>query len=293
MGFNTYYDLARTVADGTNYHQQHFHRTGSPVILGQGGWADLSMGPGNPKYNAYVGVQYEFTPMRGAGNFGIYTGPDSSTGKKYLTKVRLNSPSASLVPSTFVLCDYLGFYPLIDMDSVDEQVLDNTQASLPRYTNGIGVRAMLVCTTPQAPVASTLVYLKYTNQNNESNRLVTFNVFTSNVGQINCLGANGAAAITNTCFPFIPLWGTDTGIRSIQSITVANPCAGFASLVLVMPLATFFLREQNTPCEIDLPIQRQPIPTIYNSGYLQFVYNSTVATPATSVIQGALDFIRE
>jgi len=39
------------------------------------------------------------------------------------------------VPITMVMCDYLLFYPQVDMDSVDPQAMDNT-VTLPRYESG-------------------------------------------------------------------------------------------------------------------------------------------------------------
>jgi hypothetical protein len=65
--------------------------------------------------------------------------------------------AASGSPAVYFLCDYLGYYPLIDGDNTDEQLLVNYGASLspttdpsvptlPRYTDGIGVKAFYVTT---------------------------------------------------------------------------------------------------------------------------------------------------
>lgn len=98
-----------------------------------GTWVDLSMASGNPSPNFYSGVGLTATTLDG--NKGIYHGSDTEL-TKVLTDLQVITVSPGAVPITLQLCDYLLFYPLIDMDSVDEQFMDNS-TTLPRYSDGV------------------------------------------------------------------------------------------------------------------------------------------------------------
>ncbi|MCL5460042.1 hypothetical protein M3M33_15505, partial [Loigolactobacillus coryniformis] len=64
-------------------------------------------------------------------------------------KFMIGCVSSNVIPATFLLCDYLLFYPIIDLDNTGFQDFVNT-APLPRYTDGEGVTAFLVATNPYA-----------------------------------------------------------------------------------------------------------------------------------------------
>lgn len=154
MGFTTYPEMAAAWNAGQK-HQQHIHKTATPLLTGAGYWGDMSMAAGTPKYNAYVGNQYEFTPMVGASNFGINTG---MSGEKFLSRLNISGSgvASSAFPANVIVCDYVGFYPLVDMDDTDYQEFVNV-ADVPRHTDGL--RLMIVCTTPQTaatPIQGTM-----------------------------------------------------------------------------------------------------------------------------------------
>lgn len=111
-----------------------------------GTWIDFSIASGNPSPNFYSGVELTATVLDG--NKGIYHGADTTGGlTKVLTDLQVITTSAGAVPITLQLCDYLLYYPQIDMDSTDTQSTDNT-VTLPRYTDGAGVRMFVVAQYP-------------------------------------------------------------------------------------------------------------------------------------------------
>lgn len=260
-----------------------FHKTGSPVLTAAGMWGDLSVAAGTPKYNAYVGVQGEGTPLIGDGNFGHYTGP--AAPEKHITEIAIGTPGATFAPASFILCDYLYHYPLTDMDSTDVQPMDNSVAPVPRYADGAGVRAMLVTTTPQSATARCLV--TYTNAAGVTG--CTSSVFTavSNTGMIQ--GANQSGAAAGTFAPFVPLASGDTGVRAIESVQNLASAGGFCAVVLVRPLATILLRELDTIAEVNYLIHRRQLPRVLAGACLGFVFTSGVAA-ASSVIRGNIKF---
>lgn len=262
-----------------------FFKTGAPAALAAGRWVDLSMGAGIPTYNAYVGGQLESTALVGTANKSIYPGAPAASGqKKYLWGAGA-STAAAAVPATLMCADYLMFYPLVDGDNTDlqETITVNT---LPRYASGDGVMAAIVCTTPMTGNA-TLV-MSYTNQAGVSGRTSSSTIiFSTTVGNI-CSSSNTSAA-AGSVSPFLPLQSGDTGIRSIESFTLASPSGGLFSVVLVKPLANILLREQNVYREIQFFKEMSVLPEIQNGAFLNFF--ALCGTTTSLTLRGELQFI--
>lgn len=284
MGFRSVKDFADEADVGKEW-TSFFHKTGSPVLPAAGMWADLSMAAGTPKYNAYVGSQYEGTPFVGAGNFGIFKPGISASETMHLTDINIGTPSATFAPAIFNLLDYLYAYPLIDLDSTDVQEMDNLAAPVPRYADGVGVRAMLVTTTPQTGVAR--VNIGYTNSDGVPGRASTIYTTASNVGVLQ--GGQGSTGAASTQAPFIPMQDGDRGIRSIDTVQALSSAGGFVAVVLVRPLAEIKIREQNTPAEISYLINKRTLPKVLAGAYLNFVFSSGV-TAISSVVRGFARF---
>jgi len=173
-----------------------------------------------------------------------------------------------------MLCDYLMYYPLIDMDSTDEQLLTNFHAvdsplipTLPRYTDGVGVQAFLVATNPY--VGGAYFQIKYTNTNDETGRIskLTLTNTSTFIGTIVNSNTEGASNYS----VFIQLQAGDKGIKSIQSITFYSTNGGLAALVLVRPITSFMTREPTAWCEFDFIKDKPSIPWIYDGAYLNFL----------------------
>lgn len=286
MSFRRVVDFARAGSDDGRNWTSWMHKTTSPVLGAAGNWADLSVAAGIPRYNAYVGVQGEFTPLVGAGNFGLYTGPGVAADQdKLIVDASISSVTANVAPAYCILADYLGHYALVDMDSTDQQDLDNT-ATLTRYQNGDGVQCMAVCTVPQTNTAQ--VTVNYTNSDGVPGRLSVFWIAAANIGTINV--AAGSAAGTAQRTPFIPLASGDKGIRSIQSITCNASAGGFMSFVLVKPLMQLSLRETSTV------VEKTPFihdggraPKVLPGACLNYILTSG-ANMASSVVRGHVTF---
>ena len=264
--------------------QSFFFKTTSPAGVA-GRWYDAAVGAGIPVYQPYVGQQYEATLLIGESNRGIYTGPTPSAGQtKHLFALSAGTSTAS-VPLTMLLADYLMFYPLIDMDSLDPQDMSNP-VSISRYTSGEGVQAYLVVAAPMS--SSGTVTVTYTNSEGTANRTSTFGIVsTGTIGRIannidSTLGVGAAS-------PFIPLANGDKGIRSIQRVTCNVSMGGFCNIVLVKPLATHVVREQNTEAETVFFTHKANCVQIQNNSYLNFlILNNTATSPAP--LRGFLQF---
>lgn len=285
MTFRSPTEMANSWQNGLHW-MQPIHKTATPLLTAAGYWGDLSMAAGTPKYNAYVGNQYEFTPMVGNSNFGINTGGGSNN--RYISRLMMGGSgvASTAFPANIIIADYAGFYPLVDMDSTDQQDMDNT-AAVPRYTSGL--RLMCVCTTPQtapSPIQCTVTYLNQVGATSQ----VSFFVQAANVGQINCFHNNTAGVVSAS--PLVPLAPGDYCVTRLVSVTNQNSAGGFCAFALVKTLCGLHIPDIITPVEIDLLMHRSPVPEVQPGSYLNIIYQPVTGGTVSGIVRGQIDFIR-
>lgn len=244
-----------------------------------GQWFDLSMSPGNPlpKYwfDAAPGVAkavYQST------DGGLFHGADVSPSEKYLRTVTAISATATALPLNMYLCDYLLYYPSIDDGTTDPQILDNT-ITLPRYTTGLGVQILAI--NVAARTGGQQFSVSYTNSDGVAGRTsqtVTQNS-TSSIGTVVTSQTNIQASGN----PFIGLQSGDSGVRSIESVTMLGADVGLFSLILVKPLAQICLRGVDAPVEKDFLLCQEELPKIYDNAYLSILCLPQGALNATAL----------
>ena len=290
----------RDVIDSAYTHGRYTYssfRKVSAIATSAGCWADLSMAPGNPVPNYYVGDQMMATvPDVVAGSYnwykkGIWHGGSVAPYKKFLHKICMVGTGAGAAPATFFLCDYLMFYPLIDMDSTDEQLFINYGAIetdttspdadvLPRYTEGVGVQAFLVATNPY--IGGQYFQLKYTNSAGVANRYSAVTI-TNTATLIGTILNSGTAGVRRSG-AFVELQQGDLGIRSVQSIQFFASNGGLATLVLVRPIATMMTREPTAWAEFDFIKDKPSLPRIIDGAYLNWLVLSSATIAAVPII---------
>lgn len=261
MGFAKIRDIVDYGEIGGQIHYTSFYK--APVYAStQSAVSDLALAPGNPKQIYYDGPALTaslFDPAK-----GIWTGGDVSPSRKHLAKVLMVSASASVAPCAFWLCDFLLCYPLIDFTVSVEQYFDNT-VTLPRYTDGKGVKAFLVATSAYAGAQS--FYIEYV----DSDGVIKFSqvqlMQTTNVIGTVIHTASANAAYTN---PWINVYAN--GIRSIRHFKMVAPAAsGLAALVLCKPLAMVMVREATAAAEKDFILDAPSMPVILDGSHLQMI----------------------
>ena len=139
-GFRNARDMA-DAQDAGQYTYASFRKVPTQTT-GAGVWFDLSMSPGNPAPNYFIGSPNVFVPMAQSTDGGLRHGGNVGT-KKHLRK--LMALSTVTTPISGRLLDYLGFYGFVDESVTDEQFMDNT-VGLTRYADGKGVQLA----TPEA-----------------------------------------------------------------------------------------------------------------------------------------------
>lgn len=231
-----------------------------------GVWFDLSMSPGNPVPNYYAAAPNVAVRLAQSTDGGVFHGAAPPGQKKYIKG--LTAMSASAAPLAMILCDYLMFYPFVDMSITDPQPMDNT-LGLTRYTDGRGVEIMPVIVAGPSGVGSPQFIVEYTNQAGVSGR-VTQTVATG-TQTVNGTIATTAQAIARTAGPFLPLQGSDTGVRKIDAVTFLTPDVGLIAFVLAVPLLNHQIRETTAPAERAMPVDFTPMPEVQPDAYLNFI----------------------
>jgi hypothetical protein len=261
-GFPNFKSIVDATLDG-KLREFSFRKTPAVVTVA-GIWYDLSMAPGNPIPNYYAN-----TPLVAAvlnGNEGLFHGSPVTPAKKKLLQSMILSSSGTGLPLSLILCDYLLYYPFVDQGTTDPQTMDNT-VPIPRFTDGKGVQILPVLVGAQTGGQSFTV--TYTNQDGVAGRVtpaVTFNTATF-TGAI----ATTATATNGCAGPFLPLQDGDTGVRSIQSVTMLGSDVGLFTLVLVKPLTSFILRGVDAPVEVSYVTDRSLLPEIDDNAYLNLL----------------------
>jgi len=285
MALSGLFILGNSIETDGKYHYQQIYKPTVPAHAIAGYFVDLNQSSGIPKYNPFAGSELTATPLIGAGNGGIYPGNFVSGSSKHLLRWQMVSIAAS-IPNYIYLNDYLMFYPLIDCDNVDQQIMVNTE-TLPRYATGEGVRIVLIVTAPMAITAS--VTITYTNSDGVSGRTSTANVIPGLAIGVCATAGGGTAGGATTTSPFWPLDSGDKGVRSIESITFGAGAGGFMCAVLVKPIAQITTLETNVPVEKMYGFENQMPPEIKEGAYLNLLIQNGSAT--TGNFRGEMIFI--
>jgi hypothetical protein len=234
-------------------------------ITQQGIWFDLSMSPGMPVPQYYIGAVGTAVQLRQSTDGGIYHGPGVYPFTKYIRSITTMCNSATPLPMIMNLMDYLLFYSFIDEGTTDEQFLVNN-VSLPRCVDGKGVQVMAVSVAGRT--GGQRFTIKYTNSDGVANRIsqgVIENSFTAN-GTI----VTSATATNGSSGLFVPLQSGDSGVRSIQSVTMQGVDVGLFALVLVKPLLQTQIKETTAPYEKDMILLGASLPVVEDDAFLGF-----------------------
>lgn len=219
-------------------HVQRFYK-GSLVNLADGRWQDWAYAPGQPAYDARIGVAGQFNPYVAVRNDAVWF-PDVDPGQtRHISEFvfRTASSNANQTSVDCVVYDLLGVYPLIDGDSTDVQAFTN-DLPLPRYSDGAGVFPVLV--NHIAPLVAggvgTLTYVAHDG----AERSTQFGVSSfTGLGQVGTVGANPAVNTAGMLGALsLPLTGGSRGVRSVTSLQFTTPPGGLYSVYLYRPLLT-------------------------------------------------------
>lgn len=224
----------------------------------------------------------------GALSLGTWLLPDASSGAWYLTKFGLNA----IALGSYDLIDVLWYNTGLVVTTTTAQTV--TMGALPARdingsTNGEGVMAALLTTTANtnaAAIANTT--LSYTNSAGTAGRTGTF---FAGVGF-----QAPATPVIGTWMPF-QLQAGDTGIRSVQSVTLGTSyAAGALTLVLYVPRDTTGVNVAHGPSggltAQAAPMAQNPGVRVYDDSCFWIVTAGMPATTAPTISGGVVQLIQ-
>lgn len=275
----------RDLTQSSNFNHIEGFRKNVGFVTSLGNWVDLSQTSGHPITNFYATNPLESATL----NFrnGVYHGENHSKGFKYLSNWLNLATSVNYANTSILLCDYLLYYPFIDGDSTDEQLMTNS-VSLPRYETGKDVMAFVV--SQGGYTGGGTFQVTYTNQDGVSGKQTP--IITSNsVGLVGHI-IHCKVTTAETASAFLPLASGDTGIRSIDSVTWLTPNGGIYAIVLAKVIAQNRIEAANYAHEKSFIKDHFNIPQVYNEAYLNFLLLPNASLTGTSY-QGFLEFTQE
>ena len=237
-----------------------------------GSWFDLSMSPGNPVAQYYAATPVTTKALYKSTDGGIEHGGAVSPATKHLRKLMALSVVAGQVPMVMYLCDYVMYYPFVDMGfGTGAQAMTNS-ITLPRWDGANDDLQVMAVTVAAGGFAADTFTFTYTNSDGDPGRvspLCAMNTANSATGTL----LTSQTTRSRAHGPFLPLQAGDHGVQSIQSVTLTSGVdTGLFTLVLVKPLATISLRGIDAPVEVDfLTDKGLQLPEIPDDAYLNFI----------------------
>jgi hypothetical protein len=130
--------------------------------------------------------------------------------------------------------------------------------------------------------------VNYTNSEGTAGR--TSQSVIENTAAANGTIVTSATATAGAAGPFIPLQRGDSGVRSVQGVTMAGADVGLFALVLVKPLAQIQIRGIDAVVENDHLLDKATLPRIVDDAYLNFICLPQGSLAATAM-HGTLETV--
>jgi hypothetical protein len=291
MGFTSQDDFINKVTNNGQFLRQDINKVTGGTAFAAGRWYDMGAMAGYPVANAWAGTALTWKGCDEAtGNgtqiFGMPHGGNVSPATKHIINVSAVTGVATGVPAQLMLVDLQGYYPGISLNSATAQTLLGTPTL--RYADGAGCKLFGVITTAAGATAHN-ISLSYTNQAGVAGKALPVTVSATASAIAGHITHSGTAA--NNYAPFLPLAGGDSGVRSVQTVTIsAASGAGVMALCLARPLLTIPITTLGVAAERDLVNQLPSMPRVYDGACLQWLYFAGAATAAATGFNVSADF---
>ena len=295
MGFSSMDEMIQKITVNAQSTRVDWNKNFLPTSAAIAGeWHCLARGAGNPTsdtiYNTGTNLAFQEVDDTVAGSGGIRHGGSVFPATKHIVNASAGTSAATTAPAVMMLVDLLGFIRVTSVTLNTAQTINNT-VGLSRYTDGAGVMAFAWNNNATALGAATpTLTLNYTNQAGVAGKVTPAVLPTCKTAAANGLimySGTGAGRYN----PFIPLAGGDTGIRSIQSITLsASYVSGAFSIATCKPLITLPIGALGVVTERDYVNGLPSLPRVYDGANLIWLMGSGAATPVNSGLFGHVDF---
>lgn len=262
-------DIALAELEG-RWHVQRFFKNASTT--GDGQWIDWAYASGQPAFDARIGEALAFNPFVAAGNDAIWFPGMAPGNERRIVSITLTTIAGGTgqIACSAWLYDLLGVYPLIDGDSTDEQVLDNT-LTLPRYTDGSTVVCAVVNhVAPQLAAADGVI--SYTDSAGIERVGQPIRLALTGQNKVaSALAGGGAAASIGLSLP-------GGGVRQVNSIQFSTAPGGLYSLYMLRLLTPIANHDGNATAD-KIATERDmcsfnawQMPRVYDGAHLGFFF---------------------
>jgi len=256
------------------WHSQRFLKNAG--INTNNRWIDWTFASGQPLYDAKTGTAGSFTPLNASKNDAIWFPGIGAGMERRLTNMTVRSSTGG-GPGSIIIFDLLGYYPLVDGDSPDTQLFDNT-ATLPRYADGKGVIPVLVSSVAPS-TQDGIGTMTYIGADDVERASPAFRYQNTSLNGVVCTVpgnvAPGEGAIG------LPMVGV-SGCKAITSLTYTQPPGGLAAIYMIRVLGTMlFNGNQSLATEKQFLLHNGlQAPRIFDGAYINLFYRYGTAAPA-------------
>lgn len=258
------------------YYQKASSNAGASTA---GRWHEFFTATGIPTAGSFTGTAGVATVMNASTQGALNIGTASvSPDIKNLVSWKIQTPTATVVPATFYLVDYLLYYPACVVTGTPT-TLNNT-ATLTRYTTGDGVFPIIAVQSALG-AASPALTLTYTDEGGTGSNVALAMTSPGNSAPISTLFLNNGS-------PFMPLATTDKGVRKVDSYTLASGTTGTVAIILVKIIAEIDLYAINTGVIADYIANIPTFPKIEDNACLGIIGVCGGAMAASSAISGTI-----
>ena len=222
------------------FHVASFRKAVTAAATATSGWVDYSYFPGSPVANFYASAPLEASLVEP--QYGIRVPTVGSGRKQFLRNLKLMSAANSATSTTnsrqqVILGDILLYFPFVDTDAVGEQQDMINDIPLPRYGSG-----RVIGLSQSASSTNGSFTFSYTNQDGVAGRTSqVINTFIVAAGGQTVAASPGSAA---SFLPFCSLQAGDSGVKSIESVTMLSGGGGLMALVIVAPIFNAYITQE-------------------------------------------------
>ncbi len=285
MGFSSIDDLVTEITTNGKFQRIPVTRvaqTGATSVAGR--WHELFTGGGTGGAGVLTGTAGLGTALSSATAGALPQGTATVTpDTKHLLSMSAVTAGATVVPAWLMLTDLLYVYPSCVVTGT-ASTLSNAAGKPTRHNNGAGVQCSCIVASALGAAQPTLT-VTYTDQDGNTGNTGIVLASANSLPLGSMLGGGVAANLTG---PYLPLAAGDSGVRELNSYTIASGTTGTVSFVLHRPIAMIPLVAANTAGERDFLNQMPALPKIDDAACLALFALVGGALTAGNSVSGEL-----
>lgn len=267
MAFTSLDDILSEIGAGKFSRLTGFRtlNTGATSVAGR--WHDTFAGGGHGGVGVLTGTAGLGTALSSSTAGAIPQITSSvSTDTKHLLSIQAVTSGSTVVPAQLVLTDLLYMYTSCVVTGTPT-TLSNAAGKPTRFDNGRGVMASAIVATAIG-AASPVLTMSYTDQSGNASNTGAFAASANSLPVGSMFTAGSAAAVLGS--PNMNLAAGDSGVRQLDSYTLASGTTGTVTFMLHRPIASIPLVAVNVAGERDYLVNIPSLPKIEDDACLAF-----------------------